>query len=545
MARLYNGYTICGIFDSGAIDSKYDMLKEGSGDINLMYEFQESVSDGIHTLVITNEATLMEIAENNSGYFYNPLNNNNYTYAAYSLVNDSSKLNTGSYYYKKASKYDDIVFINGNTTVGYGEVVVSYKLFARLAFNRLEKEREKAYSDFDSKWFELEDFKVNAFNAPEYSELSPSVADRVTVWELYLNPAVSEQDKESYAEHVPKEGEELYDLYLELETLLGEYYELGRTRDKYDSYYKMHEALVNNYYYDEYGSYKDLTPEQRGEIVDALASAVTSIEPDFFNDIKIMVSAADSSASSPIYETATSLKIVGYAELGEKEVYNDNFYITDSLYNHFWEEQKANLDYCTEYITNYVQPRDAIYSGAFAPYDGTEAMSENLLNIYNTVDYDENDTRIKLVGGIFNGLEFVDEMIASLSKIFLIAGGVIAVFACLLLSNFISMSISNKKREIGILRAVGARGSDVFKIFFSESFVITLICTALSIVTSIGVCIILNKEVNTSLGASIFNFGVVSMGIIFALAILTAIIATFLPVRNAAKKKPVESIRAL
>ena len=107
------------------------------------------------------------------------------------------------------------------------------------------------------------------------------------------------------------------------------------------------------------------------------------------------------------------------------------------------------------------------------------------------------------------------------------------------------MSISNKKREIGILRAVGARGSDVFKIFFSESFVITLICTALSIVTSIGVCIILNKEVNTSLGASIFNFGVVSMGIIFALAILTAIIATFLPVRNAAKKKPVESIRAL
>ena len=33
--------------------------------------------------------------------------------------------------------------------------------------------------------------------------------------------------------------------------------------------------------------------------------------------------------------------------------------------------------------------------------------------------------------------------------------------------------------------------------------------------------------------------------IIVALAILTAVVSTFLPVRNAAKKKPVESIRAL
>ena len=327
-------------------------------------------------------------------------------------------------------------------------------------------------------------------------------------------------------------------------TLKAEYYELERTRDKYNSYLKMYEALLSNCYYDD-GYDKELTIEMRKEFFNTLISVVTSLEPDFFSDIKIMISAADSGTSSPIYETATTLKVVGYAEIEERENYNENFYITDSLYNHLWEEQKAALEYCNEFATNYVAPSGAIYSGAFATYDGSDALSENLLSVYNTVDYDENDTRIKLVGGIFNGLEFVDEMIESLSKIFLIAGGVIAVFACLLLSNFISMSISNKKREIGILRAVGARGSDVFKIFFSESFTITLICTVISIATSIGVCIILNQEVNDSLGASIFNFGAVSMAIIVALAILTAVVSTFLPVRNAAKKKPVESIRAL
>ncbi|WP_334330905.1 ABC transporter ATP-binding protein/permease [Candidatus Phytoplasma prunorum] len=40
---------------------------------------------------------------------------------------------------------------------------------------------------------------------------------------------------------------------------------------------------------------------------------------------------------------------------------------------------------------------------------------------------------------------------------------------------FIKKSIEFKKKEIGILRALGARGADVFKIFFSEGFVIAFL----------------------------------------------------------------------
>ena len=63
-----------------------------------------------------------------------------------------------------------------------------------------------------------------------------------------------------------------------------------------------------------------------------------------------------------------------------------------------------------------------------------------------------------------------------------------------MLSNFISVSISNKKREIGILRAVGARSLDVFKIFFSESFVIGLICVLFSSGISMWLCNTINME---------------------------------------------------
>ena len=137
----------------------------------------------------------------------------------------------------------------------------------------------------------------------------------------------------------------------------------------------------------------------------------------------------------------------------------------------------------------------------------------------------------------------IDSFVKNMSQVFLYVGLVLAVFAALLLSNFISVSISNKKRDIGILRAVGARSLDVFKIFFSESFVIGLICTAVSCGASYCLCSMINQEYSADLGASVFVFGIPSIAVLVGIAALTIVVATFLPVYNAAKKKPVDSIK--
>ena len=139
----------------------------------------------------------------------------------------------------------------------------------------------------------------------------------------------------------------------------------------------------------------------------------------------------------------------------------------------------------------------------------------------------------------------VDSMVNSLSQVFLYVGIGFAAFAILLFWNFISVSISQKKREIGILRAVGARGSDVFRIFFSESFIIAFICIVLSLVACIVGCGFINAEVVEMVGASIFVFGPISIAILVAIGLVTALISTFLPVFTAAKRKPVDSIRSL
>ena len=180
-------------------------------------------------------------------------------------------------------------------------------------------------------------------------------------------------------------------------------------------------------------------------------------------------------------------------------------------------------------------------------YDRSLEKTTSLLP-YAVSSYDEDKTakeRNRLSNMLVEEVIMVNETVDEFSKVFLYAGLIMAAFAALLLSNFIATSISAKTREIGILRAVGARSVDVFKIFFSESFIITAICIVLSVVGGIVVCGLLNNVISEMLDVTLFVFGIVSILSLVIGALLTTVIATFLPVRKAARKKPVDSIRAI
>ena len=219
--------------------------------------------------------------------------------------------------------------------------------------------------------------------------------------------------------------------------------------------------------------------------------------------------------------------------------------VSDTVLEQWWNEQKVNIDYYSVCTTQYRDEPNALYGTLFLPYDKSQEQTQLFWEMYNNKEYAEDDSKIKPTGVFIDKLEMIDSLVESLSQVFLYVGLVLAVFAALLLSNFISVSISQKKKEIGILRAVGARSLDVFKIFYSESFIISTICVFLASATSVMVCNILNTEVATEFGASLFVFGITSFVIMVLIAVITTIIATILPVWNAAKKKPVESIRSL
>ena len=219
--------------------------------------------------------------------------------------------------------------------------------------------------------------------------------------------------------------------------------------------------------------------------------------------------------------------------------------VSDALNESLWNEQKQGLEFYEESFTKYIAKENEIYNVAFLPYDHSHAQTNAYWDIYDNKEYKADDTKIKLADSFVYTLEMVDSTLKDLSKVFFYIGLVLAVFAALLFSNFISVSISQKKKDIGILRAVGAKGSDVFKIFFSESAFIAMICIVLSSAASALLCNVLNVSLAENLGASLLVFGIPSFLILVAIAILTAIISTFLPVNSAARKKPIDSIRSI
>jgi ABC-type antimicrobial peptide transport system permease subunit len=238
-----------------------------------------------------------------------------------------------------------------------------------------------------------------------------------------------------------------------------------------------------------------------------------------------------------------SLKVIGFVEATRESMQVS--YLTEELASTMQETQKNTLEYYEEYETKYVADANAVYTDIYLPFDGSAERADAIWEMYSNEEFSEDDTIIFPTGVFIDTLRSADNTVKSLSKVFLYVGLVLAVFAALLFSNFISVSIAQKKKEIGILRAIGAKSSDVFKIFFSESTFIAAVCVLISGVASYIICGYLNVEMAESLGVSLLVFGLPSFAMLIGIAAVTALLATFFPVRSAARKKPIESIRAI
>lgn len=487
-------YTVSGIFDSGTLDAKYDKLKESSTSWSLQEEFKSVLSAGMHKVVFVNSQTETALLQNGGS----SSNNNDFydtfyarfpdKYRAERVVNTEKENYSAEYRFSSISaksKFPISYLDNTKTSLSEGEVIISPNTFSNSLHNYIYN-----VLDDSKNWIGNEDKKNEIWNA-YYHSGNPDGAT--------LQEKLSIQNKLSYfTSSEYNDGEKTFPITEEIrEAFLADIFEFMTT---YDEYF------------------------------------------DFDNNFVITLGVDAASAS----ERLENLKIVGVINYSNFNF--DAVYLHETDYNTLAplaeEKYKDQNPYYNLRETNYVEAENALYSSVFIDFDRSEASIDLLMNTINIVQSD--DSFIALSNPITKGIEMANNLIDNLQKAFMIIGIVLAVFSALLLCNFISVSISHKKKEIGILRAVGARSLDVFKIFFSESFVISLICIILSTIGSIFACGGLNGEVANMLsGVSVFVFGAVSFLLLVGVALVTALVATFLPVWNAAKKKPVDSIRAL
>lgn len=116
--------------------------------------------------------------------------------------------------------------------------------------------------------------------------------------------------------------------------------------------------------------------------------------------------------------------------------------------------------------------------------------------------------------------------------------------------NAVSMTVVERTGEIGTLRSFGEKQGDIISQFILESLSLALVGTIVGTLFSIGIIQVIHAaRIETEMpGASVpfvlhINFLMSSVLYASALAIITAIFATYIPARRAAKMNIVEALR--
>lgn len=518
---------------------KYANLKNGvqSSDDSLLSSFQQELTAGMYAMALVSpsfyDANTALI--NNYVYRYDYLSNG--LNIAFYKGSDPTELTSGNAYYiapldNSFLRPGKIYFFGEEKeTLAENEIVVSYRFLAQALQSKFPDIESQMYSELYEEEYEK---LVAPYREAHKAELDEYYEQQ---YQTYIGYGYSQSLAESSAKEDVKYRLEEY-VSADRPNFATEIYEkVNEQVRQFSQSYDRCLTILESGQYNKDDVWYSATSDDYDE---ALAFLEKTLDMNMLKSLTCRLFDREGTDAGK-----TRLSVVGIA-YGDQMNSADTIWTGKELYSSlklaYGSNGNPNGEFYTAEQSRFTPSADAIYNLVVIPFPEDKALTQ-IVSDENVFAAD--DTTVALKSPLSDKLAFVNQLVDSLEKVFLWVGVVMALFSMLLLFNFISVSIANKKKEIGILRAVGARSADVFKIFYAESSIITLICFALAMVACFVICPILNNQVAASLGASIFVFGPVSWLVMLGIAVLTSVVATFLPVYAIAKKRPVESIRAL
>ncbi|MCH5317641.1 MAG: ABC transporter permease [Eubacterium sp.] len=130
---------------------------------------------------------------------------------------------------------------------------------------------------------------------------------------------------------------------------------------------------------------------------------------------------------------------------------------------------------------------------------------------------------------------------ASDMGIYMVAIAVILVFAsCIAIVDSFNSNLKERKKQIGMFRAVGATKRQIFKIICREAFIITLICTPVSIALAYGLVRLIMPLINEK---AVMTKSLMVLPISAIVCIAVAMIAAVIPIFLSTRITPMQAIR--
>ncbi len=127
----------------------------------------------------------------------------------------------------------------------------------------------------------------------------------------------------------------------------------------------------------------------------------------------------------------------------------------------------------------------------------------------------------------------------------LVVAAIVLFVGALLVSDALAMSVGERTREVGLLRAAGATRGQVHRMVLEEAWWLGLAGTVLGTIAGAGVAVILASAVGSLTGAPV-AIGVLDPGALIVgvlLGVLVTLVAALEPAWRAGRVSPVEAVR--
>lgn len=171
--------------------------------------------------------------------------------------------------------------------------------------------------------------------------------------------------------------------------------------------------------------------------------------------------------------------------------------------------------------------------------DQVQAVANRIVNMR-----DGNNKRI--FGAITVGsiLKTVNTYVSLASTVLAAIAGISLLVSALMIIVTMYMSVSERTKEIGILRALGERKKDIRRLFTSESILIGLFSAVLAVILALAATAILNHALYGMIKYDIVQITAGNIVFAFVVAIVISFIAALLPAHRAANLNPIDALAA-
>ena len=471
-------------------------------------------------------------------------------------VNYEYNLNLQLY---KADTKDGVVRVNPNTV---------------LEKIGLESGGMQATISFNDVWSEM--FENDEINSKMYEVVSGKMPEKYNEVVLLVDENNKISDYVLYALGI-KDQDELEEMYEKIQD--GEEIETEVTSYDYDELIGLkYKLLLNTDYYDKVdGIWVDKSEDEKylkEKLEDAEEIQIVGIVKvsDSWNgsasltggvlytdDLeKYVINKINKAEIVKEQKEEPKVNVITGLEFSDEEFSMENLSNEQKMYL-----QSLSPEELADIISKYREQAESTYESVLSELGSVDLEKPTAINIYAKdfeakeqikqiiENYNEEQRNSGNEANVITYTDLVGLLMSSITQIIDIISYVLIAFvsislvvSSIMIGIITYISVLERTKEIGILRAIGASKKDISRVFNAETLIIGLVAGLLGI----GITLLLNIPINLIIQAIAGVSGISSLPwvggtILVVISVVLTMIAGLIPASIASKKDPVESLR--